>query len=301
MDSKKMDLNLLQTLVVLLEECNVTKAADRLNLSQPAVSTQLSRLRGLFDDQLLVPIHKGMLPTAKAIALLPELRTAMKLVSNVLVEHQDFTPETANLTFKVACTDYIQLMVMAKVIQRLKVAAPNIKVVLCHLKIATLAVQLQNSELDLALMSPECGPDWLRFKILYQEKYVLIGRKLHPQLKPKITIADYVKLEHIVISFEGSSTSTFVDSILQQYGKSRQVMTSVPSFLLVPELVKNTDLVALIPARQASKLGADFTIVDNPIPDCTFDVAMVWHEVQHQYPALRWLRAFISQTMAEVF
>ncbi|NUZ11510.1 LysR family transcriptional regulator [Pseudoalteromonas sp. McH1-7] len=301
MDSKKMDLNLLQTLVVLLEECNVTKAADRLNLSQPAVSTQLSRLRGLFDDQLLVPIHKGMLPTAKAIALLPELRTAMKLVSNVLVEHQDFTPETANLTFKVACTDYIQLMVMAKVIQRLKVAAPNIKVVLCHLKIATLAVQLQNSELDLALMSPECGPDWLRFKILYQEKYVLIGRKLHPQLKPKITIADYVKLEHIVVSFEGSSTSTFVDSILQQYGKSRQVMTSVPSFLLVPELVKNTDLVALIPARQASKLGADFTIVDNPIPDCTFDVAMVWHEVQHQYPALRWLRAFISQTMAEVF
>lgn len=77
-------------------------------------------------------------------------------------------------------------------------------------------------------------------------------------------------------------------------------MTSVPSFLLVPELVKNTELVALIPARQASKLGADFTLVKNPIPDCAFDVAMVWHEVQHQYPALRWLRAFISRTMAEV-
>ncbi|MBR8657814.1 LysR family transcriptional regulator, partial [Achromobacter sp. Marseille-Q0513] len=108
MDTKKLDLNLLVTLEALLVEQNVTRAAERLHLSQPAVSAQLSRLRDLFDDPLLIPVQRGMTPTAKALELLDPLRLALDQVRATLGEHRHFDPAKASLTIAIACTDYLQ-------------------------------------------------------------------------------------------------------------------------------------------------------------------------------------------------
>src|SRR5579859_6968493 len=108
MDGKPIDFNLLATLEALLIEQNVTKAAARLHLTQPAVSTQLSRLRTLFDDPLLIPAQRGMTPTAKAIELLAPLRQALDQLRATVVTHGDFDPRKAKLTVAIACTDYAQ-------------------------------------------------------------------------------------------------------------------------------------------------------------------------------------------------
>src|ERR1700722_15918702 len=112
MDTSKVDLNLLVTLEALLAEQNVTKAAARLNLSQPAVSAQLNRLRDVFEDPLLVPAHRGMTPTAKALELLAPLRQALDQLRTPLASHGSFSPGRATLTVTIACTDYIQAAVV---------------------------------------------------------------------------------------------------------------------------------------------------------------------------------------------
>src|SRR5688572_30327208 len=112
MDSKRLDLNLLVTLEALLVEQNVTKAAARLHLSQPAVSAQLSRLRNAFDDPLLIPAQRGMTPTAKAIELLDPLRQALDQVRGTVARHRSFDPAKAKLTVTIACTDYLQTAVV---------------------------------------------------------------------------------------------------------------------------------------------------------------------------------------------
>jgi DNA-binding transcriptional LysR family regulator len=123
MDTNRVDLNLLVTLEALLAERNVTKAAARLHLSQPAVSAQLNRLRDVFDDPLLVPAHRGMTPTVKALELLAPLRQALDELRNTFQTHRDFSPARAALTLTIACTDYIQAAVVLPLVLALGRAA----------------------------------------------------------------------------------------------------------------------------------------------------------------------------------
>src|SRR5690606_21184934 len=111
MNTKRLDLNLLATLESLLEEQNVTRAAARLHLSQPAVSAQLNRLRDMFNDPLLIPTQRGMMPTAMALELLAPLRVALDQVRDTVATHQQFDPGFAKLTVTIACTDYLQTVI----------------------------------------------------------------------------------------------------------------------------------------------------------------------------------------------
>jgi len=133
MDSKRLDLNLLVTLETLLVEQNVTKAAVRLHLSQPAVSAQLQRLRQEFDDQLLIPAQRGMTPTAKAIELLDPLRQALDQVRATVATHRNFDPAKAKLTVAIACTDYLQAAVIKPLVVKLRTRAPGVRVALRNL------------------------------------------------------------------------------------------------------------------------------------------------------------------------
>src|ERR1700722_13760899 len=120
MDSRRLDLNLLITLEALLVERNVTNAAARLHLSQPAVSAQLNRLRNVFDDPLLIPAQRGMTPTAKAIELLVPLRQALDQVRATVATHSNFDPAKAKLVVVIACTDYLQAAVVMPLVVKLR-------------------------------------------------------------------------------------------------------------------------------------------------------------------------------------
>ena len=130
MDTKRLDLNLLVTLEALLVERNVTRAAARLHLSQPAVSAQLNRLRDVFDDPLLIPVQRGMTPTAKAIELLDPLRQALDQVRATVATHRNFNPAKARLTVAIACTDYMQAAVVKPLVLEFRTMAPGVRVAL---------------------------------------------------------------------------------------------------------------------------------------------------------------------------
>src|ERR1700682_4151598 len=153
MDTKRLDLDLLITLETLLVERNVTKAAARLHLSQPAVSAQLSRLRDLFDDALLIPAQRGMTPTAKAIELLDPLRHALDQVRAAVATHRNFDPAKAKLTVAIACTDYLQAAVIKPLVVELRTRAPGVRVALRNLDLPQLEAQMARGEVDLVLMT----------------------------------------------------------------------------------------------------------------------------------------------------
>ncbi len=293
MDSKRLDLNLLVTLEALLVEQNVTKAAARLHLSQPAVSAQLSRLRNAFDDPLLIPAQRGMTPTAKAIELLDPLRHALDQVRATVASHRNFDPAKAELTVTIACTDYLQAAVVKPLVVQLRTRAPGLRVALRNLDLPQLEAQMARGDVDLALMTPEVAPPSLRTRHLFDERYVLIGRRDHPRLRRKISVAQFAQLEHVIVSLRGADFVTPVDNALAALGHTRNVVLSAASFLFVPEIVAGSDFVALVPELLVRDRGDRLLLVEPPFPVKGFAVGMVWHERGHGHAGQRWVREAI--------
>lgn len=294
MDTNRLDLNLLITLEALLVERNVTKAAARLHLSQPAVSAQLNRLRHVFDDPLLIPVQRGMTPTAKAVELLDPLREALDQVRATVATNRHFDPAKAKLTVTIACTDYLQAAVIKPLVLALRTMAPGVRVAMRNLDLPQLEAQMARGDVDLALMTPHAAPPSLRTRHLFDEGYVLIGRRHHPQLGKPITVEDYARMEHVIVSLLGGDFVTEVDAALAALGHTRNVVMSAASFLLVPEIVSQSDFVALVPERLVHDRIDHLEVVDCPFPVEGFAVGMVWHERSHGHSGQRWLREAIT-------
>ena len=299
MDTKRIDLNLLVTLEALLAEQNVTKAANRLHLSQPAVSAQLNRLRDLFDDPLLIPAQRGMTPTAKALELLDPLRLSLDQMRATLAEHRHFDPMKARLTVAIACTDYLQTTVVQPLAIALRERAPGIRIAMRHLEPSKLEAQMVKGEVDLALMTPEQGPPDLRNRHLFDERYVLIGRQRHPKLRRRLSVEAYARLDHVVVSLSGGDFTTPVDDGLAALGHKRNVVLSAASFLSVPEIVAHSDFVALMPERLVRDRSDVLKVVECPFPVPGFAVSMLWHERNHAHSGQRWVRDAVIELAGE--
>ncbi|CNI01393.1 leucine transcriptional activator [Yersinia massiliensis] len=290
MDTKKLDLNLLVTLEALLTELNVTKAAARLHLSQPAVSAQLNRLRTLFDDPLLVPARRGMIPTAKALELLAPLRGSLDQLRHTLQAHNDFHPERATLTVNIACTDYIQAVVVMPLVLALRQKAPGVRIAVHHFDPTQVEHQLATGKIDIVIATPTTGNVHLRTHHLFDESYVLIGRRGHPSLTNNLTMESYAKLEHVIVSPAGGSFSTPTDDMLAVFGHHRKVVLSATSFLFIPDIISGSEMVALVPRRLICKESARFSVFDIPWLAEQFEVSLVWHERNHSHAGQRWIR-----------
>jgi DNA-binding transcriptional LysR family regulator len=293
MDSKRINLDLLVTLETLLVEQNVTRAAARLHLSQPAVSAQLNRLRHEFDDPLLIPAQRGMTPTAKAMELLDPLRQALDQVRATVATHKNFDPAKAKLTVAIACTDYLQAAVIKPLVLKLRMRAPGVRVALRNLDMRQLETQMARGDVDLALMTPQAAPLSLRSRHLFDERYVLIGRRKHPRLRNGITVEEFAQLEHVVVSLDGGGFVTPVDNALTALGHRRNAVLSAASFLFVPEIVSHSDFVALVPERLVRDRADKLKVMDCPFPVEGFAVGMVWHERSHGHSGQRWIREAI--------
>ncbi|WP_380181164.1 LysR family transcriptional regulator [Kalamiella sp. sgz302252] len=288
MNSIALDLNLLHTLDVLLTELNVTRAARRLNLSQPSVSAQLARLRDYFNDPLLLPGPRGMLPTARALALREPLRLALEAVEKAVLPPGLFNPAKAELTWRIAATDYISSALLPA-LKSIRTTAPLSRMALFSLDPSSVALQLEKGELDLAFHNGENIPSTLHQRRLFKEKYLLVGRRRHPQLKRQPTLDEFCQLEFAIVSPDGGGFSAATDIALAKMGRKRRVVLSVPHFLFMLETLVDSDLVAMVPERLAR--GASGLIaIEPPLEIPGFDIFMLWHERLHRDPASQWLR-----------
>jgi DNA-binding transcriptional LysR family regulator len=289
MDSKKLDANLLVSLEALLAERNVTKAADRLGISQPALSAQLKRLRDLFGDPLLLPAQRGMIPTKVALALQEPLHRALEGVREVVAAGSPFDPASAEESFAIAGSDYMHAVWTAPFSQWMAKSAPHCRIA-CHtVDRSRVAAQLERGEIDIAFLTPEAAPDNLRSRKLLEERYVVIGRIDHPKLKRQLDLGTFCALDHVLVSPRGGSFEGATDIALEALGANRRVALSVANFLLVPEIVRQSDMIALVPERLIAG-RSDLFVSEPPLVVPGFSILMLWHDRTTNDPAQRWLR-----------
>jgi DNA-binding transcriptional LysR family regulator len=289
---RRLDLNLLVTLDVLLSEHNVTRAARRLNLSQPSVSVHLAKLRDIFGDPLLLPGPRGMKPTARAEELREPLRQALAALGRAVAPAQPFEPSTADHTWRVAATDYGESTILLPALAGLRAMAPGTRLAVLEMKPARIARQAEQGEIDLAFHTGEGSPPGMRRRTLFAERYVLVGRAGHPRLRRRPTLKQFCALEHVLVSADGGGFHGVTDAALARAGLTRRVALSVPHFLFMVSVLQSTDMVAMLPARLVRGNPA-LKVVEPPVEVPGYEMAMLWHERSHRDPAHQWLREHI--------
>jgi DNA-binding transcriptional LysR family regulator len=293
---RKLDLNLLVTLDALLLEHNVTRAAERLNLSQPSVSVHLAKLRDIFGDPLLLPGPRGMLPTARANALREPLRLALEALAHAVSPDTPFDPATASNTWRVAAADYGESTIVLPALIGLRSKAPGTRLAVLDLAPSRIAKQAEQGEIDLAFHIREDAPAGLRQRSMFKERYVLVGRAAHPGLRRRPTLSQFCKLDHVVVSTDGGGFHGTTDTVLEQLGLARRVVLSVPHFLFLKSVLASTDLVAMLPSRLV-RHASDLRVVEPPVEVPGFEMLMLWHERSHRDPSHQWLREHIASSV----
>lgn len=293
---RSLDLNLLLTLDVLLTEHNVTRAARRLNLSQPSVSVQLARLRDIFADPLLLPGPRGMQPTARAEALREPLRQALEVLEQAIAPATAFDPAQATASWRIVATDYMASAIILPALNELRRVAPGARLAVLELRPDQIVRQAEQQDVDLVFHTRDGAPLSLHQRHLFTERYVLAGRVDHPALKRQPTLAQFCQLEHVIVSPDGGGFHAATDVALANKGLSRQVVLSVPHFLVMLETLARTDLVAMLPERLV-KQTATLKIVEPPLEIAGFDMMMLWHERVHRDPGHIWLRQHIVDSL----
>jgi DNA-binding transcriptional LysR family regulator len=294
-DIRKMDLNLLKTLDALLDERNVTRAAERLSLTQPAVSGMLMRLRENFDDPLFVRAQRGIVPTLRALALAAPIKQILNEIENIL-QPQTFDPATATMTLALAATDYALCAMVVPFISALRQQAPGIKVSVIPVDSSRLIGQLERGDIDMALTTPESTPGELHTRRLFDERYVCIMRGDHPAAADgRITLDRFCSLDHALVSYSGGNFTGVTDEALAKLGRVRRVMLSVTSFLVLPDLLRVSDLMAVVPRRLALN-SEGLAIIDPPLDIPGFTKTLAWHERTERDAGHRWLRTLMFVT-----
>ncbi|AYD04232.1 LysR family transcriptional regulator [Neorhizobium sp. NCHU2750] len=292
-DIRALDLNLLKALDALLDTHSVTLAADRLGLTQPAVSGMLNRLRDTFGDPLFVRAQRGILPTPRAMALAEPLKAALQSIE-ALLRPDGFNPASAELTVSIAATDYAQRAVILPLLLAIRTEAPGIRVSVRPVDIGNYANQLEQGLLDMALVTPEMAHDRLRARKLFEEHYVCVLRRDHPAVRAPFDLDVFCALDQAIMSHDGTQFRGSTDAALDAIGRKRRVVTAVPSFMFILDLLRDSDLCALLPSRLIEKTD-ELAVLEPPLDVPGFTKLLAWHERTQHDPALGWLRNRIAQ------
>jgi DNA-binding transcriptional LysR family regulator len=297
MDIRDVDLNLLVALEALLAERNVTRAAQRLGLSQSSMSASLARLRALFNDPLLLRTARGMLPTTKASELAAPVKQILDEIGRIVRQAEAFDPARAATTFTITASDYVEFAILPRLVDHLEARAPGCRLAVRPISFTTLGDQLERGEVDLAIMGMSNAPENARVRPLYPERFVGVVRRDHPRVSRQVTLDEFCALEHVLISPSGGAFVAQTDAALAAVGRRRTVRLSVPHFLLVPEIVTRSDLMAVIPERLARVHAERLRILELPFELAPLIIAEVWHERTHRDPAHVWLRQSLVELM----
>ncbi|MCX4144464.1 MULTISPECIES: LysR family transcriptional regulator [Paraburkholderia] len=297
-DLRGIDLNLLVSLDALLAESNVTRAAERLHLTQPAVSTQLSRLRQIFGDPLLLPAEtgRGMTRTARALELMEPLHAALKNLEAVVRHQPAFDPHTDTRRFVIAAHDNATAVLGMRLMECLPASAgPGVRVAFVIGDQPTAASRLESGEIDLLLGSDRMIPPSMKVRKLYDEHFVFVQRKGHPRGDAPLDLDTYCALDHVLVSTSGGSFHGFMDEHLDELGRERRVALSLQHFALVPELLSKTDYVSTLPSRFAARYLDRLDTFALPFEARGFTLCAGWHPRNQADPALVWLREMLAE------
>jgi LysR family nod box-dependent transcriptional activator len=297
MNLSGLDLNLLVALDALLSERSVTRAAQRVGLSQPGMSNALGRLRRLLNDPLLVRQGATLVPTARAEALVAPVHEALELIRGALDAPLRFDPATDRRSFRLSCSDYSVLMLIGPLVRALAAEAPEVVVEVVP-RLADAPRALANGDVDLVIEPPEImGDADLESLRLWDDHWACCVWEGNTHVGKRMTLERYTALGHLIYSMGGAGQPVALPDLhLGRLGIPRRIEVSVESFLLAPFLLQGTDLVTLIPKRAEAFLRriGDIRVLESPIDLPGLVETLWWHSRSTTDPAHAWLRMRIG-------
>jgi len=291
----KYDLNLLPVFLALMEERSVTRAANRLGITQPALSNSLNRLRDMLKDPLFIRERYGVRPTQLAEEIAPAIEAALAQLDELIVHQQDFEPASAERLFLIAPNSYVELVLMPPLVARLRELAPGIK-----LRLTPFGNDLADTGVSSGTTAMVLGriidpPDNLVVQHLMDDGLACVVRRDHPDVGDSLSRDLYESLKHVNVLPPGRIRAGVFQALGQQNLK-REVAVSVTHFLAVPEMIAVTDYCATLPRLICRSLERDprLKVIPAPVDLGTFPVEMAWHVRYRHDPAHRWLRSLVS-------
>lgn len=296
-----LDLNLLHAFDILLQERSVSRAARRLHLSQPAVSAALARLRDYFRDDLLVADGKRMFPTALAETLVPQVKAALHAVETILDTSSAFDPATANRSFRIIASDYILMVLLKPLVERLGTIAPGIRII-AELPGEHTPSRLADGKIDLLITPEEYASPLHPVDDLFEERHVVVGWDRNPAMAQAITERAFFELEHVGVVVGTGAGASVADRQLEHLGKPRNIAITVPDFASVAWMICGTERIGLMHERLARAMAPFLPLTIAPVPFAfpPMREVMQSHRSRQADPGLLWLKASLAECAARV-
>lgn len=311
MNLERVDLNLLIYLDVLLREKNVTRAAEQLGVTQPAMSNILRRLRTLFNDPLLIRSSEGMTPTERALELQPRIREVLADLSQILEPRTEFRPYTSSRVFRIMTSDYAEATLVPRLAKAMRNEAPN--VVLDFLTPSDVSYRdMEQGKVDLAINRFNEIPQSFHQVLVWRDSFSCLLADNNSSID-HFNLKSYLEAQHIWVSKTGmgvgfgvnpekSGGLGWIDQALDRIGQKRKISIFTRHYQMPALLAANADLIATLPTRVARLQAQNPRIVikDPPFYIPEFELKMAWCPLLHHHPAHRWLRQLIMFTARQI-
>lgn len=291
------DVQLLRCLVTLMAERHVTRAAEKMGMSQSGMSAALGRLRHTFNDPLLVRTPQGMEPTERGLEIVSGVQRALLEIQIAVNGKQDFDPASSAASFNVMASDYISFLLMPALLQRVASITKEVCVKTVMPEPRRVRELLVNGEVDLVVGFYLDVADTLYQTILFEEPLVCIARADHPALGARaLSMQQYRRASHICYGGLPNNHTPSMELLLERtlpaLGIERNIQAYLPSLVTVPHVVAATDLIATVPEGLARRFSSvlPLKIWKLPFPAPVVSAQAIWHERMHSNAANKWLR-----------
>ena len=296
-----MDLNLLAALDALLEERNVTRAAERMHLSQSAMSGVLARLREHFDDRLLVPVGRTLQLTPRAETLVGPVRDIILKVDATLGVQPQFEPLLARRHFALIASDYLAHVLLPDVLRRIAAQAPGLSFEIRPTG-PSMTRDLEQGRVDFLITPAHLTAPEHPQAVLFDDGYHVVACRDHPELGARIGAAQYRRLGHVVYQNESGNNPWFEQWHAQAHGDTRRVEVVTRGFALMPQFVVGTRRIATLQTRLARQLAQSLPIrlLKPPMAVPRLSMVLQWHSYRSTDPGVAWVRAQIEACAAQM-
>ena len=304
MNVRKPDIGLLLCFEAISTCGSVSKAAQQMHITQPAMSNALARLRRMFADPLFVKTREGVAPTPKALQLAEPVRKALAGLDEIFSPPGKFDPRTARARLTVTATDYVEFVLMPKLVRHLERHAPGIDLEIRVTNRDLASQWIERGEIDFRIGWLRQPPERLHFKTLYRDRLVCLVRRNHPTVRANLTSEQYCALRHVRTAThrltELTESGPIIDEAVAQLGHQLQIAVRSQDFVTVPFIVARSNLVATIPERLARPFLNTLPIkmLDPPIPLPEISITLFWHERTQSSPLHKWFRTVASNIAA---
>jgi DNA-binding transcriptional LysR family regulator len=292
MGRKHLDLMELRIFEAIMSERNVSRAADRLGLTQSVVSKGLGHLRVMFKDPLFIRSSSGMRPTHKAIEISRGISHSVSILENLLSDNRAFDPLSAHLNYTIGVSDYASYVLLPELVKAILCIAPHVTLQTREISDNTAEELLLSGQVDLCLASDASFTYPIHYTELFRDQYVCVARAGHPIEAAPLTVDEFIDHQHLVMPRQSGGTMGVVEQALSAMNLTRRVAISVSSLLSVPEILEKTNMLMTTTSKIAAKLQrhAGLTIHEHPLQLGPLRFTQLWHERNDRSLSHKWLR-----------